>query len=325
MEQKTGKTELMQVTQKALQANYSQVADNYLAARGADSAEFRKEFHKTFSDLLFSQTDDNLRMLESTRKNSLLNAVFEATEIGASFAKREISFIPFQIYKNETIKGVQKKTATGEYDAVLIVDINFQKQQILKLENCKRFFTAQVREGVEVYEDLTTGKYIFEGKNDITKNTIGYFAVFETTEGERYELFMTNAEIVERAKYSPHFRESNYKNTNNNIHLEKVVVRNLLKIIPKVSKQLRSIVGADELSFTDYEIVDISENQNEKQPSRLEAAKKELSEKSEKEAEKERAKIKANKAFDADFEKKAKEEKEEKPAAKIQPDNSDFF
>ena len=67
---------------------------------------------------------------------------------------------------------------------MVIFDINFQKQQVLKLKNCKRFFTSEVHEGVEILENLETGNIEFEGKNDVTKPTIGYYAVFITTEGE---------------------------------------------------------------------------------------------------------------------------------------------
>ena len=239
-----------------LQTNYKQIADSHLSQRFADNPEFQKEFLKTFSDLIFSQPDEMLEKLVKTRKNTLLNAVYVATEAGASFAKKEVSFIPYQYYKKTTEKGVEKKVASGEFEGVVIFDINFQKQVLLKLDNCKRFFTSEVHEGVKVIEDLTTGNIIFEGENDITKPTIGYYAVFITTEGERYDRFMTNAEIITRAKFSPQFNAEHYKETNNNIHLEKLVVRNLLKEIPKISSRLKSIVAADEAgSFVDYEEV----------------------------------------------------------------------
>lgn len=272
-----------------LQKNYRQIADNHLAQRFSDNPEFKKAFLKTFSDLIFSQNDDQLEKLTKTRKNTLLNAVFIATEAGASFAKKEISLIPYQAYKKITEKGVERKVATGEYDAIVIPDINFQKQQILNLHNCKKFFTGEVHEGVKVIEDLITGNTIFEGQNDVTKPTIGYYAVFITTDGERYDKFMTNAEIIERAKFSPQFDASKYKSTNNNIHFEKVVVRNLLKEIPKISDNLKSILALEELGeFTEYqEVTDENKGLNEKseKPNELEKAKKELAEKKKDKAE----------------------------------------
>jgi len=253
-----------------LQANYKKLAENHLLQRFSDNPEFQRNFLKTFSDLIFSQNDEMQEKLLKMKQNSLLNAVFKATEAGASFAKREVSLIPFEIFKKEIKGGVEKKIATGEFDAVVIFDINFQKQQILKMPNCKKFFTAEVKTGVKVIEDLSIGNCIFEGVNDATKPTIGYYAVFITTEGIKYDKFMSNSEIIERAKFSPQFKKENYANTNNNIHYEKIVIRNLIKEIPQVSDELKSIISSDEIPFSDYtEIKEPKINQ-------LEKAKKEL-------------------------------------------------
>jgi hypothetical protein len=253
----------------ALQENFMLIAREHLQMRGSDNPEFQKQFIKTFSDLIFSQSDEMLEKLSKTRSASLLNAIFRATESGSSFAKKEVSFIPFEIYKKEKKNGADVKTATGEFDALVIFDINFQKQQILKLENCKRFYTAEVHEGMEIISDLTTGNYCFDGKNDVTKPTIGYYACFLSTDNQIYDLFMTCAEIVERAKFSPQFKPDNYKSTGKSIHYEKIVVRNLLKLIPKISNELKSVLAWDE--FTDYELI----HEDKKS---LETAKRELSE-----------------------------------------------
>jgi len=158
----------------ALQNTYKSDADSYLKLRGSDNPEFKVQFMKTFSDLIFSQNDEMLEKLSKTKQASLLNAIFRATESGASFAKKEISFIPFEIFKKTEKNGVSSKTATGEYEALVIFDINFQKQQILKLANCKRFYTAEIHEGVQVISDMTTGNCSFDGKNDVFKPTVGY-------------------------------------------------------------------------------------------------------------------------------------------------------
>lgn len=291
----------------ALQSNYKSDSDNYLKMRGSDNPEFKIEFLKTFSDLIFSQNDEMLEKLSKTKPASLMNAIFRATESGASFAKKEVSFIPFEIFKKEKKNGIDTKQATGEYEALVIFDINFQKQQILKLANCKKFFTSEVHEGVEVISDLTTGNYIFEGKNDVTKETIGYYAAFITTENEVYDLFMTCAEIIERAKFSPAFKPENYKKTSKSIHFEKIVVRNLMKIIPKISDELKSVLAYDEIpDFTHYE--DVTDSSKT-----LEAAKKELAEKKEEAPKKIET---ASKKAEEDFNKDAADENE--PSEKIE-------
>ena len=283
----------------ALQKSYLQQSNQYLELRASNNPEFKNKFIKTFSDLIFSQNDEMLEKLAQTKPTSLLNAVFKATEAGASFAKKEVSFIPHQIFKNTKKGDVNQKVATGEFEAVVIFDINFQKQQILKLKNCKRFFTAEIHEGVKVISDLMSGNYIFEGTNDVTKPTIGYYAAFITTEGEKYDLFMSNAEIIERAKFSPQFKADNYKKTSSSIHFEKIVVRNLMKEIPKISEELSSIVAYEEsgLEFTQYEEV---------QPNLLEEKKKELAEEAPKpkkvaEKKEKEAEIKPNAEFDDTF------------------------
>ena len=237
-----------------LQETFPAIAEKYLISRASDNPEFQREFVRTFSDLVYSQSDEMLKKLEKARPNSLLNAVFIATEIGASFAKKEISFIPYEIFKTETINGAEVKKSTGQMDATVIVDIKFQKQQILKLDNCQQFFTAEVHEGVQAIHDLTTGNMIFNGVNDVTKPTIGYYARFASKDGPVYDIFMTCAEIIDRAKFNKiSFKSKNYETYGNNPHMEKVVVRNLMKIIPKVSNQLKSIVAIE--SYTEYEDV----------------------------------------------------------------------
>lgn len=284
-----------------LQKNYLAQSEQYLSLRAASNPEFKNKFIKTFSDLIFSQNDEMLEKLAQTKPTSLLNAVFKATEAGASFAKKEVSFIPHQIFKTTKKGDVTQKVATGEFEAVVIFDINFQKQQILKLKNCKRFFTAEIHEGVKVISDLMSGNYIFEGTNDVTKPTIGYYAAFITTEGEKYDLFMSNAEIIERAKFSPQFKADNYKKTSSSIHFEKIVVRNLMKEIPKISEELSSIVAYEEsgLEFTPYEEVQSA--------NLLEEKKKEL----------------AEVADEAPKPKKAAAKKEKAPEAEIKP-NTEF-
>ena len=277
-----------------LQNNYKKLAENHLQLRFSDNPEFQKEFLKTFSDLVFSQDEEMLEKLSKTRKNTLLNSVFKATEAGASFAKKEVSFIPMKAFKNTIEKGAQKKVDTGEYDGIVIFDINFQKQQILKLKNCKRFFTGEVHEGMKVIENLNTGNMLFEGENDVTKNTIGYYAVFITTEGERYDKFMTTGEIIERAKMNPHFDGGKYKNTGNNIHFEKLVVRNLIKEIPMISNELKSITSYDEQgNYDDY--IDVTDGEyvekTEPKANQLEEAKKVLAEEKPKTSQRKKEKV----------------------------------
>lgn len=275
-EKSTG-AEIALKTVTDLQTNYKDAAKNYMQIRFADNPEFQKKFIKTFSDMVFSQSEEMLETLAKIKQNTLLNAVFVATEAGASFAKKEISLLPFQAYKKISEKGVERKVATGEFDAVVIFDINFQKQQLLKLQNCKKFFTAEVHEGVKVIEDLETGNVSFSGENDVTKPTIGYYAAFITDEGEKYDKFMTCAEIIERAKFSPHFKAENYKQTGNNIHFEKLVVRNLIKEIPKVSNELRSIIGHDEVGNAEFtEFVEVVDEATGEVTNKLEEAKRDL-------------------------------------------------
>ena len=276
-EKKSTTTDLQVNTVLGLQTNYKKLAENHLAERFSNNPEFKAEFIKTFSDLIFSQNDEMLEKLAKTRQNTLLNAIFKATEAGASFAKKEVSFIPYEIYKKTNEKGVEKKVATGEFDAMVIFDINFEKQQILKLPNCKRFFTAEVHEGVKVTENLMTGTTDFEGENDITKPTVGYYACFITTEGEKYDKFMTLAQIVERASFSPQFKSGNYKQTSNNVHYEKLVVRNMMKEIPKISNELKSIMAVEEVQYHDYiEVNEPVQKIEEKKVNKLDQAKKDI-------------------------------------------------
>ena len=88
---------------------------------------------------------------------------------------------------------------------------------------------------------------------------------------------MTLAQIVERANFSPQFKSSNYKQTSNNVHYEKLVVRNLMKEIPKISNELKSIMAVEDVQYHDYiEVEEPVQKIEEKKVSKLEQAKKEI-------------------------------------------------
>lgn len=247
----------------------------YLEVRGVNNPEFKIKFENILSDMVFSQTEDGLEKLKKSRPQSLLNAVYRASEVNASFAKKQISVLPFSANKTVTEKGVTRTVATGQFDLTIVIDINYQKQMILAMPNCKKFFTGEVHEGVQVIKDLTTGLYIFEGTNYVTKATIGYYACFITKDDQVYPLFMTCKEIIERAKCNPSYKDKNYETTNNNIHFEKIVVRNLMKEIPQISNELKSVLAFDEVPiFSEYE--DVTDGGKA-----LESAKKELAPKKE--------------------------------------------
>ncbi len=256
-----------------LQVNYKPIAEQYLAMRSVNNKEFQSKFLKTFADLVFSQDEEMQEKLTKTKQNSLLKVIFSATEAGASFAKKEVYFIPYAYSKKTTEKGVVSSRATGEFTASIIFDINFQKQQLLKLDNCKKFFTAEVHEGVKIIENLTTGNIDFDGENNVNKPTVGYYACFITTEGEKYDKFMTHKEITDRLSFNDKLDMSKYKEASNNIHLEKVVVRNLLKEIPKVSSELKTMMASEDFEYAEYEVINESK---EKAPNKLEQAKKEI-------------------------------------------------
>ena len=228
----------------------------YLEVRGVNNPEFKIKFENILSDMVFSQTEDGLEKLKKARPQSLLNAVYRASEVNASFAKKQISVLPFSANKTVLEKGVTRTVATGQFDLTIVIDINYQKQMILAMPNCKKFFTGEVHEGVQVIKDLTTGLYIFEGTNYVTKPTVGYYACFIAKDDQVYPLFMTCAEIINRAKCNPSFKDGNYEETGNNIHFEKIVVRNLMKEIPQISNELKSVLAFDEIPiFSEYEDV----------------------------------------------------------------------
>ena len=91
---------------------------------------------------------------------------------------------------------------------------------------------------------------------------------------------MTLAQIVERASFSPQFKSGNYKQTSNNVHYEKLVVRNLMKEIPKISNELRSIMAVEDVEYHEYiEVEEPVQKIEEKKVNKLEQAKKEIAEK----------------------------------------------
>lgn len=102
-------------------------------------------------------------------------------------------------------------------------------------------------------------------------------------EKKTYDMFMPNEEIVERAKFSPQFKKENYAKTSNNIHYEKIVVRNLMKEIPKISDELKSILSSDDApifeELSNFEVVDTKtgEISEREKVNELEEAKKRIS------------------------------------------------
>lgn len=262
--------------QSEFQNQFLSQVDTYLDDRKINSPEFKLNFEKVAADMIYSQTTDGLEAIKKARPLSLFNAIFIATEIGASFAKKEISVLPFAATVTTKVGDTTSKRATGENDLTVVVDINFQKQMILKMPNCKKFFSCEVKDGVQVYTDMSTGNCIFEGKGEFSKPTIGYYACFFAMDGEKYDLFMTCSEIVDRARMNKvGFKAGNYENTSKSIHYEKIVVRNLMKIIPREESKLDSILAYDEVQeLTPYE--DVTDGGKA-----LELAKKELAPKKE--------------------------------------------
>ena len=49
--------------------------------------------------------------------------------------------------KKRQKKELKRKVATGEFDAMVIFDINFEKQQILKLPNLQKIFYSRGSRG----------------------------------------------------------------------------------------------------------------------------------------------------------------------------------
>ena len=243
--------------QSEFQNQFLSQVDTYLNDRKINSPEFKLNFEKVAADMIYSQTTDGLEAIKKARPLSLFNAIFIATEIGASFAKKEISVLPFAAVVTTKVGDTTSKRATGENDLTVVVDINFQKQMILKMPNCQHFFTAEVHDGVQVFHDLATGNCLFEGKNDVTKPTVGYYSRFVDKSGEVYDLYMSCAEIVDRASMNKvGFKPDNYRKTSKSIHYEKIVVRNLLKSIPREESKLDSILAYDEVQeLTPYEDV----------------------------------------------------------------------
>ena len=235
-----------------LQKNYKALGESYLMQRFTDNPEFQKRFISTFSDMVFNAPEALVPILPKMKPNTLLNAIFKATEIGASFGKKEISLLPFKERITDA-KGITKDT--GFYNAVPVVDINYQKQMIMSLPNCKRFFTAEVHEGVNVLEDLNTGNYIFDGENNASKPTIGYYACFIDKDNIKTDLFLFNHQIVKRATEMNASKKDLYKETSFNVHYEKIVIRNLLKDIPQISNELEATLSYDEGG--DYEVIEV--------------------------------------------------------------------
>lgn len=245
-----------------LQQNYKVASEVYLSSRFSDNPEFQKQFVKTFSDMVFSMEEQQLELLSQMKQNSLLNAVFKATEIGASFAKKQISIIPFAKHKKEVKNGVERSIPDG-YTATLVIDINYQKQMILSMPNCAKFFSTSVHEGIKVIKDLNSGNTVFIGDNDVSGGVVGYYACFIDKNGVKTDLFMSNEEIIERAKMNPGFKADLYKNPRNNVHFDKIVVRNLIKIIPNTTKELQSIVAVDEVGSDFADVMDVTNLQDE--------------------------------------------------------------
>ena len=65
-------TDLQVNTVLGLQTNYKKLAENHLAERFANNPEFKAEFIKTFSDLIFSQNDEMLRNWQKQDKTPLM-------------------------------------------------------------------------------------------------------------------------------------------------------------------------------------------------------------------------------------------------------------
>jgi len=256
-----------------LKTDFKEIAISYLKGLGIEDELSIKKYQNTLGDFAYYVTPENVDLLMKMRNSNFLNAMYRVSKTGALFSQKEASLLPFEIKKKEKRGDIVVEILTGEYDAVLVIDINYQKQMIQSLPNCKRFFTCEVYDGVQPILNLSTGNYEFDGINNALKPTIGYYAVFLDTEDIIHDIFMSNAEIIKRAESNPKVKKDNYKDPKNNIHMEKIVIRNLMKEIPKVTESLKVIESLEngyDLEITEHEDV------TDKKPNALEDAKKEL-------------------------------------------------
>ena len=202
-----------------------------------------------------------LEKLAKTKPASLLNAVFKATKkLGASFAKKEVSFfIPFEIFKKE-----RKRTGRGDVKSgtrsvpYSLPDINFRSNRFW-IKNARDFFTAEIHEGVKVISDQWPGNFIFEGSNDVTKPTIGYYSHFISQDDQKYDLFMSCAEKLLIGRNSQ-FQSPITRKFEPLFITKKIVVRNLMKkIIPKISEPWAAFSRTTMSGIHEYE--EIARNQ----------------------------------------------------------------
>ena len=258
---------------ETLKDEFKGIAKLYLENLGDTSPESLKKFQDTLGDFAYYVTPENVENITKMRKANFLNAMYRVSKTGALFSQKQASLLPFEIKKKEKRGDSIVEISTGEYDAVLVIDINYQKQMIQALPNCKKFFTGEVYEGVQPILNLTTGNYEFIGVNDCTKQTIGYYAAFITNDGVLYDCFMTNKEIITRAESNPKVKKENYKEVKGNIHMEKIVIRNLYKEIPKLNEALKAI---DSLEAHEIEITEHEDVTDQPKVNALEEAKKEI-------------------------------------------------
>ena len=112
-----------------LQTNYKQLADAHLAQRFADNPEFKKNFLKTFSDLIFSQDEEMLEKLSKTRQNTLLNSIFKGNRSRGKFCeKRGIIYSLCPHTRKQRKKALKRRSQLANMKEWIIFDINFQKE-----------------------------------------------------------------------------------------------------------------------------------------------------------------------------------------------------
>lgn len=100
-----------------LQETFPQLQKNILSVALRIIPNFSANLCTDAPDLVYSQSDkEMLRKARKSAPEQFVERAFIATEIGASFAKKEISFIPYEIFKKETVNGVETKKKTRNLD-----------------------------------------------------------------------------------------------------------------------------------------------------------------------------------------------------------------
>lgn len=194
----------------------------------------------------------------------LFMLILSTIEKGVDLLKKDAYIVDLQTTvksKNEKGQIIEKKVIKP----TIWLNINFQKQQILKNPDVAKIATLRLDSDIEVSYDFETLEFTFEKKGKIVSEVPRYAAIILMKDKTRHVNVMQEDEILSRLPENfTDAQKSKYTGVFATDHCTKMVLRNLLKNV-HIDERTAELSALENINYSiDVEDADFEDLTNQK-------------------------------------------------------------